>query len=1164
MSVRLTWSKESLVCCIAILFLFCRETPAQIPDNVHNEYFKTVTLLGEGKYDLLIARNKNLIERFPTFWRLYEKQTSAFYYSNQLEQGENFFLGAIKSNPGNAGLFYGLGLLYHLQQKYSLAVAHFAKSITLPEPCPEAYLSLVSSAAADSKLDSARSYFNDILKKNSSHFYAHLALGYLYQLESQWQKSALHLDKCIEMNPNLWRGYFLRSRLEVVSGNYKQALTYLEKASELVQSFNDLEIRAKIDARHATILSSLGELAEADEYFERALSVFKQFGMRRELAAGLNNYGTNLSSQGKYLKAIPIFEQAKSEYEAVQFKKGVGFAYGNIGEQYAKMGYFSKAIEFFHQALKIARETEDINFERMALSDIGENLRALGNYSEALRYFFNARNVNNALTNKWVDADIMQKLGGIYADLGNYDKALRYYDQSVKKFQETGDELKVALNLGLLAGVHYKNDDLKSSFQRLEESLEISNRIGDPEITIANLLQLGQFHLENGNTEQALRDLKKSLAIAKASDHNPKIALSLVKLGECFFALDKPTQALKHYNSALAISEKNRLPQIAWQAYRGIAKSHEVKNLMDDAIKNYSYAVDILDSLESTTVKIPFYTDFLKDKIEVYTTLIQLLARQKKYEQALQLSENMKSGIFASGNFTANVSLMTTIPDSLRIALLDLESKLSLGHKKLSEEFSKTESFRNQNTINQLESEISNLASAKNQSWKKIKERHSEFSDLLRNEPISIQKVQNELVDDKKAVVIYLVGEEKVSTFVLTQNEIRYLEIPISKDSLYRAFRNISPKFRDDWTRRDKIDLFVNAREVDFKISLLHQFYQLIFKPLEVHLHNIEQLTIIPSDVLNYLPFEMLVTSADKAEHDYDFVSVKFLLEKYSISYTLSLNLLGGRERELSRHTSPLIAFGNPGFEASRFQSDDLPSTFSPAANTFNLPFIEKEVKGISEILDLKENKIYTGKAAQEEVIKSRAQDFQIIHLATHSIVNDWEPLYSKLILARHETGTEDGYLQTYEIFNLNLNADLVVLSACNTGTGRLKRGEGLTSLARAFLCAGSKSLVASLWNVNDNATSVIQENFYRNLKNNLKKNTALQKAKIDYINSVDSPKADPFYWAPFILIGSTDSIEFVSRSSVFEQQNVYILSFILLALLSFGYLIRLKTNRTK
>ena len=158
---------------------------------------------------------------------------------------------------------------------------------------------------------------------------------------------------------------------------------------------------------------------------------------------------------------------------------------------------------------------------------------------------------------------------------------------------------------------------------------------------------------------------------------------------------------------------------------------------------------------------------------------------------------------------------------------------------------------------------------------------------------------------------------------------------------------------------------------------------------------------------------------------------------------------------------------------------------------------------------------------------------------------------------------SEPLYPQTYEIFNLNLNADLVVLSACNTGTGRLKKGEGLTSLARAFLYAGSKSLVASLWNVNDVATSLIQENFYGNLKDGLKINVALQKAKIDYMNSVDSEKADPFYWAPFILIGSTDSIEFVkgSAASAGGRKIYYLLAMVLVALILFSYFILRSRN---
>ena len=159
------------------------------------------------------------------------------------------------------------------------------------------------------------------------------------------------------------------------------------------------------------------------------------------------------------------------------------------------------------------------------------------------------------------------------------------------------------------------------------------------------------------------------------------------------------------------------------------------------------------------------------------------------------------------------------------------------------------------------------------------------------------------------------------------------------------------------------------------------------------------------------------------------------------------------------------------------------------------------------------------GKEATEEKFKEQAADFRLIHLATHNLTDDQQPMYSKIILAQTGKDREDGYLQTYEVFNLSLNADMVVLSGCSSGLGRLHRGEGLIGMTRAFLYAGVPSLVVSMWPVNDESTAQLMANFYGNLKAGWSKSRALQKAKVALLQSQDW-KRDPFYWGPFVLIG--------------------------------------------
>ena len=188
--------------------------------------------------------------------------------------------------------------------------------------------------------------------------------------------------------------------------------------------------------------------------------------------------------------------------------------------------------------------------------------------------------------------------------------------------------------------------------------------------------------------------------------------------------------------------------------------------------------------------------------------------------------------------------------------------------------------------------------------------------------------------------------------------------------------------------------------------------------------------------------------------------------------------------------------------------------------------------KEVNSILSIVKGKSYCHRHATEETFKNTAPEAGIIHLATHAIVDDRNPLYSKLVFANDKSSREDGFLNTYELYNIRLNADLVVLSACNTGYGKLVRGEGIMSLARGFMYAGCPSIVMSLWPVDDLSTNRLMDHFYQNLASGFRKDEALRQAKIEYINEADNVKSNPFYWAGFVSIGSPDSVNLPSKTN--------------------------------
>lgn len=194
-----------------------------------------------------------------------------------------------------------------------------------------------------------------------------------------------------------------------------------------------------------------------------------------------------------------------------------------------------------------------------------------------------------------------------------------------------------------------------------------------------------------------------------------------------------------------------------------------------------------------------------------------------------------------------------------------------------------------------------------------------------------------------------------------------------------------------------------------------------------------------------------------------------------------------------------------------------------------NLNWAASEVETIS---DLFSGDAFVNSDATEEVFKEKVQNAGIVHLATHTLIDDENPLYSKMVFSNDQTSVEDGFLNMYELYNMDLNADLVVLSACNTGYGKIVRGEGIMSMARGFIYAGCPSIVMSLWPVDDYSTSVLMKNFYNGLANGLDKDEALRQAKLEYIQNCDESKADPFYWAGFVEVGNTAPIAFKSEKN--------------------------------
>ena len=230
------------------------------------------------------------------------------------------------------------------------------------------------------------------------------------------------------------------------------------------------------------------------------------------------------------------------------------------------------------------------------------------------------------------------------------------------------------------------------------------------------------------------------------------------------------------------------------------------------------------------------------------------------------------------------------------------------------------------------------------------------------------------------------------------------------------------------------------------------------------------------------------------------------------------------RKRKYSLVLTLLLSIPwNRSAMAQSFAIEDTTALDSLRGSMIRLNWAEKEVTSISELMN---GEVYCYNRATEKTFKEKAPHAGILHIATHAVVNDANPLFSKLLFSPDPASGEDGFLNTYELYNMRLNATMVVLSACNTGYGKLVRGEGIMSLARGFMYAGCPSLVMSLWPVDDQSTSILMRYFYEGLKLGYDKDKALRQAKLEFLKNADEVKANPFYWSGMIFIGNTDPLQ--------------------------------------
>jgi len=899
----------------------------------------------------------------------------------------------------------------------------------------------------------------------------------------------------------------------------------------LIIGVNYLTIWSKEQKRNKLVADSLYALGTklrlgkepqmAIENLQKALDIYYNIQDERGEAEVLGGFGAMYFDQD-YQKSFSYYQEALKKREKVDDRQLIGNTLNSLGSVYLKyFEDFPMAILWFNKAEAIRTGLGDINalhttqsLKANAYMAAGEKLNNTGKYAEALEYLEKALEISRRLNERTDLAYALNQMGFVYSNLGEYNMA-------VDKINEAAAIMKEENNITGLAGVYNQLGIVLQMSGRVEKaseyfnnSLKIYEENKDQANEISLLSNLGTLFFDTKDYIKAEEYHLKALHISREIKDKDLEVNCLLNLANDQSLLGKLVEARSAYESGLEIARSLNSSDLIWKLIAGMADNYERRGENDKAIELNDSALKILEGIRSTLQTEEQKASFMARERFAFEYVINMLCgfhekdKTKGYDiLAFQYAERSKSRAFLDLLTESLANIKEGVNGDLLKKQDEVLVSLTQAKQSLEQEL-KTEQA-DQQKINELKGKIKVSEEDLSKINQEIRKTNPRYADLHYPEPVTLKQAQA-LCPDKNTVILeYSVGDSSSSLWVITRSSHQLFRLPARK----ALQEQIEPfRFALLNPEQNNNDFFINGG---------YSLYRQLLQPAEPYLTKKSKLVIIPDGILNYLPFEVLLTNDKVAGEETLFSSLPFLVKKYPISYGQSASVLKSllSEQKSIKDTDSdnkkFVAFGDPVYENANDTSGLSVKSYK------RLEYSGKEIENIASLFKKGNAEVYLRNDATEENVKKEGElkKFNYIHFATHGFIDESKPDFSSLVLTKNNNSIEDGFLQATEIFNLDLKADLVVLSACQTGLGKLVRGEGMVGLTRAFMYAGTPTVMVSLWSVSDVSTSTLMREFYRNLvKEKLSKTDALRNAQLSMLGNEKS--AHPFYWAPFVLVG--------------------------------------------
>lgn len=788
-----------------------------------------------------------------------------------------------------------------------------------------------------------------------------------------------------------------------------------------------------------------------------------------------------------------------------------------------KKGNDAQASMILNIVLTIAGRDNSILGTANALIGLGDVYAAQGDYRRAANNYQQIMKLVESLGHKEGIAVVSIRLGDIHYYQGNFPQALDYYQRSVHFYEKLGSRQDVAHPLLRIGDVYFGQNDNTRALEYYQRSLKICEQTFDKGGQAFLLNRIAEVYAAQGRYEEADDFYRRSLKLQEELGIKSITAPTLNGMGSIRYRQGNYGEAARLSARAAELAKEGHAPEVLWKALTSLGQAYRALKQVDRAQQSFDEAIVILEKMRGQLVGNERDQQlFFENKTVPYVEMVGLLIAQNKVTEAFHYAEMAKGRMLL---------------DVLRHGRSDISKTMTAeerNHEKQLEATVTALSSQQRKEISLRQPDQSRLAFVDTQLQKarleyeayetRIYAAHPDLSAARGgSEPLSLNEAGALINDSQTALLEYVVTQDRTYLFVLTK--------PNRTDPVTLKVYPIEVSARELATRVADFRQRLAGNSADFK-EPARSLYDLLLQPAREELEGKRAICIVPAEGLWELPFQALLSKTDK-----------YVLEDHALSYAPSLSVLSEMKRKalarrgtgddspsdgfltkISATTTPalprLLAMGNPAL-SSRLVSQL--RSVSRDAPLDSLAHAEQEVKALIAIYGAQGSTILIGTAAREETFKATASKYPVLHFASHGVLDDVNPLYSRLLLA---TGSEneDGFLEAREIMKLDLHADLAVLSACQTARGQVGSGEGLIGMSWALFIAGTSTTVASQWKVDSASTARLMVDFHRNLQSEKGPSQAspaeaLRRAAIKLI--ADPKYRHPFFWSGFVVVGN-------------------------------------------